>query len=67
MATTTATREKSLEAFLAGYALFEELLDELHDLHLNHYDTDPDNVNWADVTQMTRRVDLLLELLGKKG
>jgi hypothetical protein len=47
----------AIEAFLAAKAQLDEALAQLMAASEDHFDTDPDAVNWADAAQVQRIAD----------
>lgn len=54
--------EQALKAFMERKAEIDNALARLQALSDNHFNTDPDKVNWADVGSMGRYAELLKQI-----
>jgi hypothetical protein len=52
-------KEAALAAFIAKKAEIDEMLARLQTLSADHFDRDPDNLNWADVGDLELYAGLL--------
>lgn len=50
---------KALHAFLAKKAEIDAALARLQQLSDDHFNTDPDTLNWSDVASLSHHADLL--------
>ena len=54
--------QQALKSFMERKAEIDNALARLQALSDNHFNTDPDNVNWADVGTMGRYAELLKQI-----
>ena len=59
---TTAQSDKALNAFLAAKVEIDAMLARLKALSDDHFDTDPDEINWGDVGTLNHYADLLRQI-----
>ena len=58
----TAPNDKALNAFLAAKREIDAMLDRLKALSDDHFDTDPDAINWGDVGTLNHYASLLRQI-----
>ena len=65
--TTATPKNTALVAFMQGLAAVEAEINELKASVEDHLKTNPDNLNWADVGDLSRILHLLREANGKES
>ena len=58
----TAQSEKALNAFIAAKAEIDVMLGRLKTLSDDHFETDPDEIDWGDVGTLTHYASLLRQI-----
>ena len=58
----TATNDKALNAFLAAKLQIDAMLARIKTLSDDHFDTDPDAINWGDVGTLNHYASLLRQI-----
>lgn len=58
----TATNDKALNAFIAAKTDIEAMLARLTALSNDHFETNPDEINWGDVGNLTHYASLLRQI-----
>jgi hypothetical protein len=53
--------EKAIEAFIAKKAQIDTILTRLQKLSADHFELDPDKVDWGDVSTIAHVLDYLQE------
>lgn len=59
MAKTIQNKRTAVDAFLEHKARIDNALEQLKTASDEHFDTNPDNLNWADVGSLEHIADLL--------
>ena len=57
--TTTNDNSAAVAAFIAKKGEIDTMLDRLQDLSADHFDTDPDTINWGHVGTLSHYAELL--------
>jgi hypothetical protein len=57
----TTQHEKAIEAFIARKAQIDTILARLQKLSADHFELDPDKVDWGDVSTIGHVLDYLQE------
>ena len=57
-----APNEKALEAFLATKTRIDQMLARIQTLSEDHFDTDPDAIQWGDVGTLNHYTSLLRQI-----
>ena len=58
----TATNDKALNAFIAAKTDIDALLARLTTLSNDHFETNPDEINWGHVGTLTHYASLLRQI-----
>ena len=58
----TAQTDKALNAFIAAKAEIDTMLERLKALSNDHFETNPDEINWGDVGTLTHYAGLLRQI-----
>jgi hypothetical protein len=58
----TATNDKALNAFIAAKTDIDAMLARLTALSNDHFETNPDEINWGDVGTLNHYADLLRQI-----
>ena len=58
----TAPNDKALNAFLAAKIEIDGMLARLKTLSDDHFETDPDEINWGDVGTLNHYASLLRQI-----
>lgn len=58
----TATNDKALNAFIAAKADIDAMLARISALSSDHFETNPDEINWGDVGTLTHYASLLRQI-----
>jgi len=53
---------KALDAFLAAKVDIDAILERLASLSANHFEANPDEINWGHVGTLNRYADLLYQI-----
>ncbi|WP_426034730.1 hypothetical protein [Cypionkella sp. TWP1-2-1b2] len=61
-ATATATNDKALNAFLAAKREIDGMLVRIKTLSDDHFETNPDEINWGDVGTLNHYAGLLRQI-----
>lgn len=56
------TQPKAIDAYLSAIGQIQQELDKLQERLNNHFDADPDHINWADVGSVNHILERLKEL-----
>ncbi|MFN3311928.1 MAG: hypothetical protein ACK46Q_00450 [Hyphomonas sp.] len=59
---TPAQTDQALNAFIAAKAEIDTLLERLKALSDDHFQTDPDKINWGDVGTLNQYADRLRQI-----
>jgi hypothetical protein len=58
----TVTNDKALNAFIAAKTDIDAMLARLTALSNDHFETNPDEINWGDVGTLNHYADLLRQI-----
>jgi hypothetical protein len=58
----TAPNDKALNAFIATKFEIDAMLDRLKALSEDHFETQPDKINWGDVGNLNHYASLLRQI-----
>ncbi len=58
----TAPNDKALNAFIAAKTEIDAMLERLKALSDDHFETNPDEINWGDVGTLTHYASLLRQI-----
>jgi chaperonin cofactor prefoldin len=70
MAKAAQNNDQALNAFIGAKASIDQMLSELQAMSNDHFNTHPDEINWADVgnvSRIERRLKELLDMLKMEG
>jgi hypothetical protein len=56
---TNQTKQTALSAFVAECNRAQELINKLQEMVDNHFNTNPDTVNWCDLGSVVYATDML--------
>ncbi|MFC3088046.1 hypothetical protein [Tabrizicola soli] len=57
-----AQNDKALDAFIAAKVEIDVMLERLKALSDDHFETNPDEINWGDVGTLKHYADLLRQI-----
>ena len=57
-----ASNEKALDSFLATKARIDQMLARIQTLSDDHFNTDPDEINWGNVGTLNHYASLLRQI-----
>ena len=57
-----ASNKKALDSFLATKARIDQMLARIQALSDDHFNTDPDEINWGDVGTLNHYASLLRQI-----
>ena len=60
---TTANNEAALNAFVAAKFKIDALLARIQDLSDEHFNTNPESVNWSDVSTLNYYASILRQVI----
>ena len=58
----TRNNSAAVATFIAKKGEIDTMLDRLQDLSADHFDTDPDTINWGHVGTLSHHAELLKRL-----
>jgi hypothetical protein len=58
----TASNDKALSAFISAKAEIDKMLERLTTLGGNHFEINPDEINWGDVGTLNHYANLLRQI-----
>ena len=59
---TTTSNDKALNAFISAKAEIDTMLERLTTLSDDHFETNPDEINWGDVSTLNHYASLLRQI-----
>jgi hypothetical protein len=59
---TTTSNDKALNAFVSAKADIDTMLERLTALSDDHFETNPDEINWGDVGTLNHYASLLRQI-----
>jgi len=59
---TTTSNDKALNAFISAKAKIDTMLERLIALSGDHFETNPDEINWGDVGTLNHYASLLRQI-----
>lgn len=63
--TNTQEKRTALDAFIEHKARIDEMLERLQAASADHFETNPDSVNWADVSSLADIANDLEEITNR--